>query len=439
MKRLVGLLLVMVELFCIAGCGKSEPVTETTEETQTVAATLGYSVPVFPEETVPELTEPAPREEVAVPENWVVHCTVSITFYTYPDGSIMGNIPDGSRVELLGWNERYANIIYDGREGYVLAGYLMPEDENYIADCLAYVRPANLYTYWDMLSHIEKLKKQYPKSLSVSSIGTSEQGRDIPVLRIGSADAEHQVLLQGAIHGREYLTAWLLMAMADYWLARGILDHGDVCYHIIPMVNPDGVIISQTRKLNEQQREIYLLDKEKGYTTQSERGYAQDWKANGKGIDLNRNFPSGWEEVDDRDGPSSERYKGVTPFCAAETVALRDYTYVYDFDVTVSYHSSGSIIYYEYGHKEPVNTLSESLGTAVHQVSGYRMANSVGVGGAGYKDWAMDELGIPSLTIEIGSGDSPLTPTESYSTFARNIAVLPSIAAWLQAGNGKSS
>ena len=257
-------------------------------------------------------------------------------------------------------------------------------------------------------------------------------GRDIPVILIGDLDARYHVLLQGSIHGREHLTAWLLMAMADYWLDHGIMGYGNVCYHIIPMTNPDGVIISQTQSLSDAQHQIYLSDKKNGYTTQDESTYASTWKANGQGVDINRNFPSGWESIDDRTGPSSERYQGTKPFSSAEAAALRDYTLKYSFDATISYHTAGSIIYYEYGNKEPVNSEYKSLAKTVNKVSGYSLANSVGIDGAGYKDWVMDELGIPSITVEIGVDETPLALREIYSIFVRNYCTLPAIARWLQ-------
>ena len=110
------------------------------------------------------------------------------------------------------------------------------------------------------------------------------------------------------------------------------------------MTNPDGVIISQTGVLNGTQHEIYLSDKQNGYTSKSESNYATLWKANGEGIDINRNFPAGWERIDDRTGPSSQQYQGSKPFTAAEAVVLRDYTLKYAFDATISYHATGSLI-----------------------------------------------------------------------------------------------
>jgi hypothetical protein len=125
------------------------------------------------------------------------------------------------------------------------------------------------------------------------------------------------------------------MAIADYWLEQDVLSCGDVCYHIIPMSNPDGVTISQTGTLNGMQQQIHRSDLQKGYTSQTETAYAAGWKANGEGVDPNKNFPAGWELIDDRSEPSSEQYQGTEPFSAAEAAALRDYTLKYDFDTTI--------------------------------------------------------------------------------------------------------
>lgn len=369
----------------------------------------------------------------ARPTVWIANCNEYISLRKKPGGKIIARIPKDGIVELLSWDDKYAKVSYNGVTGYVLTNYIIPYDDSYLSKYLDTVTPTNLYTYDQMVADLNTLKKQHPNTVTVSSIGTSELGRDIPVIVIGNINAQHQVLLQGAIHGREHLTAWLLMAMADYWLDHGIVGYGDVCYHIIPMTNPDGVTISQTQSLSNTQYQIYLRDKRNGYTVLGKKTYASTWKANSQGVDINRNFPSGWKSIGYRNSPSSELYRGKTPFSTAEAAALRDYTMKYSFDATISYHASGSIIYYEYGKKEPVNTQSKSLAQAVNQVSGYSLVNSVGIDGAGYKDWVMDELGIPSITIEIGVNDAPLALGEIYSIFARNQYTLPAVARWLQA------
>lgn len=390
--------------------------------------------------TEPESTEPTspsvlPPVFVPAPADaptWVANCDTSINFRNTPGGTLITTIPKGATMALLDWHNAYAKVNYNGLIGYVSSSYIMPESSNSFVTDLDIIELTNIYTYDKMISNIAALQNQYPDTVTVTSIGYSELGKEIPAICIGKLDAEKHVLLQGAMHAREHLTSWLLMALAEYWLDHGILAKGNICYHIIPMVNPDGVTLSQTQALTEDQKKIYQDDKVKGYTLLSESAYALSWKANGMGVDINRNFPSGWENIDDRCSPSSEAYQGTAPFSSAEAAALRDYTLKYAFDVTISYHSSGSIIYYEYGNKEQVNTLSKSLGNAVSAVTGYSLEGNFSGSCAGYKDWAMDELEIPSLTIEIGVGDSPLSLRECYSIFMRNQKIFPAIADWLQ-------
>lgn len=439
MKRLLAVLLAVSCLTGLLGCQQefslsNDPV-GTTNNTSGITSPTAPTSPEATDPTDPGITPPAPLTEPDAPITWIANCDNYINFRSSPNSNLsnsnlIGTIPSGASMELLGWDEKFAKVNYNGTVGYVGADYIKPADESYFSECLDVVELTNVYTYDEMVSDMAALATKYPNIVTVSSIGTSELGRDIPVICIGDLDAEYHILFQGAMHAREYLTSWLLMALTEYWLTYDILKYGDVCYHIIPMTNPDGVSLAQTQTLTAEQYQIYLNDKAHGYTTNG--NYASQWKANGVGVDLNRNFPSGWKKINDRTGPSSQFYQGTAPFSASEAAALRDYTYKYDFDTTISYHSSGSIIYYEYGDREPVNSESYSLGKAVNAVSGYSLIGNSSGSGAGYKDWVMEELGIPSLTIEIGVGDSPLVIREVYSIFVRNLQVFPTITQWLQ-------
>ena len=427
MKRVLSFLLIGTLLLQLTGCCRQS--VETVPETQPAPI---QTEPV-PSETGTEPTRPAYTPEVVPPTVWVAECKEYITLWKALDSDeALARIPVGDSMELLGWEETFAHVRYGQLEGYVRSDYMRPADDSFYDACLDTVELTNIYTYEQMLTDLQTLQDKYPEDVTLGSIGTSEQGRDIPVLLLGDPQAQQQVLIQGNMHAREHLNTWLLMAMADYWLSRGISRYGDVCWHIIPMVNPDGVAVSQSGKLSSRQQEIYRWDLDERYTRLEEAQYAAAWKANGLGVDLNRNFPSGWEPIDGPQQPSSQRYKGDEPFCAAESRALGEYTLAYDFDVTISYHSSGSVIYYEFGNRQPANAMSESLSKAVAAVTGYEMKGSDTVEGGGYKDWAIDALGVPSLTIEVGCGDSPLVMREVYSIFVRNLQVLPAIAQWLQ-------
>ena len=364
---------------------------------------------------------------------WLPKCNNYVTMWKNSVTSIaVDRIQVGEEMTVAGWDYKFALVYFEGKRGFVSLKYMQPKDSNCLSNYLSIVKPTAEYTHKQMVKDMKAICKKYPNLATLGSIGKSELGRDLPVLRIGREDAKYHVLLQGAIHGREHMTAWLLTAMAEFWLENNIGLYGDVCYHIIPMVNPDGVTISQTGRLNATQTAIYERDKAQKITGLSVWNYAVTWKANGLGIDLNRNFPATWELIGDRTEPSSSMYKGEEPFSAAETRALRDYTYQYDFDATVSYHASGSIIYYEYGDMEPVNSLSKSLANAISNNTGYPLRVEESGSKGGYKDWVMGELGIPSVTIEIGFQQCPLSKSEIYSVFFRNLSVMPDIAQWLQ-------
>ncbi len=422
-------ILVLCLLVFLSGCKVSNALpTEQTLSTQTIASTPHptQTVPGQPDAT--QATQPV--ETIDPDALWVPICQEFIDFRATPDGELLDTIGVNERVVLEKWEGKHALVTYNDKQGYVLSNNIKPANAYYLADRLQVVTPTETYTYDQMLADISALQQLYPKTVTTASMGLSELGRKIPVIRLGNPEAEFHVLMQGAMHGREHFTAWLLMALTDYALPQGYVSN--VCYHIIPMSNPDGVCISQSGTLDAVQAKIYETDLIAGYTTSEPATYAQQWKANAMGIDLNRNFESGWEISLDRPDPSSEKHRGSEAFSAAESSALRDYTLQYDFDATVSVHSHGSVIYYQYGNKQPVNDLSYSLALAAQEVTGYTPISYDGTTGAGYKDWAMDALGIPSLTLEIGCYNTPLAQRDIYNTFARCEGLFPAINQWLQ-------
>ena len=428
-KRIPALILSLLLIF-LTGCKVSATFpTEQTTPTQGQTATAPTPTQTTPPQT--EATAPTEPEAPIDPDSlYVPICQEFINLREGPDGELIDTIKVNETVVLEKWVGKYARVSYNDTQGYVLSNYIKPADEAYLSKRLQVVNPTETYTYDQMLADISALQLMYPDLVHSASIGMSEQGRKIPVIRLGDPEAEHQVLMQGAMHAREHFTAWLLMALADHSLSQGYTS--DVCYHIIPMSNPDGVILSQTGVLDDAQTEIYEADLAAGYTKASPTLYAQQWKANALGIDLNRNFSSGWEVSLERPAASSEKYRGDAPFSAAESRALRDYTLQFDFDATISVHSHGSVIYYQYGNRQPVNSQSYDLALAVQGVTGYEPISYDGTTGAGYKDWAMDALGIPSLTLEIGCYNTPLAQRDIYNTFVRCEGLFPAINTWLQ-------
>lgn len=289
------------------------------------------------------------------------------------------------------------------------------------------------YSFSGLNADLRKMAAQFPHRAKVKILGYSHWKRPVLCLTVGNINSAVHLLIQGAIHGREYLTTRLLAAQACYALEQGdnfsyLFDRA--CIHWIPMSNPDGVAISQRESFSPQQRQIFQQDWALGFTSQTPGDYARRWKGNAAGIDLNRNFPAGFSQIDSRPHPSSENYKGTFPLSAPESRLLALYTCRYPFCATLSYHETGSVIYWEYGQDSRTLDKCRALAQTISALTGYPLCSQEALPAGGYKDWAIEALKIPSLTIEIGQGSSPLPPEEYPAILHQNLTVPITALAW---------
>jgi len=369
----------------------------------------------------------------ASPAPFMVQCPSRLTLFSGPDEKAIpiGRLKKGEVVTVTGYSQCYARVrLLNGAEGYVISGYLKALQPDAFLQGTWIVQPRDPYTYLAMQQDMAALLAAYPDNMQLETIGTSRQGLPIPAAVIGEKDAPFQVLVQAALHGREHMTALIAMGQAEYLLQKGVPE--GVCFRIVPMSNPDGAAISQTGQGGELQRKIRQADIAADHAAQEEgTSYYRLWKANAYGVDLNRNFDAGWEQIDTRPSPSREGFRGEAPFCEPESCALRDYTLLHLFSVTLSYHAMGSEIYYAFGSNSPTNETGRALGEAICRVTGYPLIPDSGTSFGGYKDWAIEALGIPSLTLELGSRPTPLPEEEFSSLWLRNRQVLFCVAEWL--------
>ena len=213
------------------------------------------------------------------------------------------------------------------------------------------VNPYRQYSYEQMCADISALEARYPELISVSVLGQSVEGRDIPVFRLGKGDRE--IIICATMHAREYFCTNFVMYMTEQycvsynkneWYAglsyQEILDN--VCFVIVPMLNPDGVNLAQNGIENAQQKDkleqMELVDTGKnGY-------YA--WKANINGVDLNRNWPYYWAEDAEVKSPASANYNGSAPLTEPEVIAMKKLIDETPFYMLCSFHISGQVIYW---------------------------------------------------------------------------------------------
>lgn len=308
---------------------------------------------------------------------------------------------------------------------------------------------SSLYTYGEFQRDMAALQNNAGTALRVDEIGQTVDGNKLYDFRVGNPAAERHLLVFGGIHAREYITAQLVMRQLVQLLSdqstngsyeniavRELLSNTEI--HFIPMANPDGISISQlgleglhTEAVRETVRQIAAKDG-KALT----ESYLRQWKSNANGVDLNRNFDALWESYNDHLGhASADHYKGTAPECELESKALADLTRQFQFDATLSYHTQGEVIYWNFGQEGELKNMSLLLANRVSELTGYRLdGNFQALDTAGYKDWAISKLGIPSLTIEAGHGGNPVDPAQMDAIWRENRDVVPMILKLLKEG-----
>ena len=303
------------------------------------------------------------------------------------------------------------------------------------------VKVVEKYSYEQMEADIQSLEKRYGTAhMQVNTIGNSADGRKIYDIIIGNPNAGKHILIQGAIHAREYMNPLLMMKQIEdglafydtgYYNGRKLSDLlNQVAVHFVPMTNPDGVALSQfgldaihSAQLKETIQNAYASDLAAGRTTLEFGRYLERWKANARGVDLNHNFDALWFNTSSVWMlPSFSGYKGMTPVSEPESQALVNLmNNGRPWAAVLNYHSMGKVIYWDIeGNKEKAKSqhLAQIMSTAT---GGYQMLYSGG--GGGFKDWVQLRDGaVPSITVETGKAECPMPMSEFDSVWAENRA-----------------
>jgi carboxypeptidase T len=265
-------------------------------------------------------------------------------------------------------------------------------------------KDAAYHNYAELTQALSNLAKNSPDIVQMSSIAKTQEGRDIWALRItsnfNSADTKPAVIFMGGHHAREHLSVEMPLMLAEYLVAQfragnprviSLINSRDI--HIIPVVNPDGM-------------EYDIKD-----------GSYKMWRknrtrnANGTyGVDLNRNYGYQWGTGGSSADPSSDTYKGVTPFSEIETKAIRDYVETHqNITVLLSIHSFSKLILYPWGHKySAIETgadkqVHEAMAKKMSEWNGYtpEQSSELYIASGDTTDWSYGTHKIISFTFEL--------------------------------------
>jgi len=279
---------------------------------------------------------------------------------------------------------------------------------------------------------VRGLAARYPM-LAVGEFGRSVLGRPLWYLTLGNGPK--LVFYNAAHHANEWITTPLLLTFCEQLCTR-LGDGGDlegqnirdlltkVTLVLAPAVDPDGIDLVTGALDAENTAAARTLA-----ANYPDIPFPSGWKANIHGIDLNLQYPAGWSiarEIKFAAGytrPGPRDYVGPAPLVAPESLAMYGFTRALDPLLTLSYHTQGRVIYWQYdGYDVPG---SKAIAKQFAAVSGYDVAETPYASGhAGYKDWFIQDYRRPGFTIEAGSGENPLPLSQFSDIWSDNLGIL---------------
>lgn len=280
---------------------------------------------------------------------------------------------------------------------------------------------------------VRGLAARYP-FLTVGEAGNSVMGKPLYYLRAGTGS--NTVMYNAAHHANEWITTPVLLKFLEdlsaayiaggniYGIpARNIFSDSSI--YIVPQVDPDGVDLV----VGELNSGYYYDNARRLSANYPSIPFPSGWKANILGVDLNLQYPAGWEEARrikfeqgyTRPGPRD--YVGSAPLEAPESRAMYELTRSLSPRLTLAYHTQGEVIYWKYLDYEPEN--SRAIAEIFSSSSGYAVEDTpYGSGFAGYKDWFIQDFNRPGYTIEAGLGENPLPISDFNKIYSDNIGIL---------------
>lgn len=163
-------------------------------------------------------------------------------------------------------------------------------------------------------SWLINIADQYSTLAKVESIGSSHEGRDMKLIRIGKnneARTKPIIWIEAGIHARE----WVAPATAIYTIHKLLTEYGinpvvtqlmdEFDWLILPSANPDGYEYSHT------------MDRLWRKTRSRQSGRCT-------GVDPNRNFDISFGGAGTSTNPCSDIYPGTSAFSESETRNIRD-------------------------------------------------------------------------------------------------------------------
>lgn len=331
-------------------------------------------------------------------------------------GAKIGAIAKGQVYELLNVTNTKGLVQFAGGLAYVDLSDFVHTNQ---------VVPNKNISYDEMAHHMKVFSLLYPEFTELVTFGESTEGRPLYALRVGNGQKE--ILMDGAVHAREHMTTNVLLEMIDAYSYAYVNGQSYSGYNVqallnetaiwfAPMINPDGVTLVQGG-LSAAKDQAAILKINGG-----SRNVAR-WKANIRGVDLNRNFDGGWKQKETTAAPSFKNFKGYSVFSEVEAKALRSFIEGKRFKSYISWHSSGQIIYWSHDQTAAEAKRDRALAQRVANVTGYSIVPpQKGCCSGASTDWFIQTYSLPALTMEIApyAGEGPVPLSRWNDVWNRN-------------------
>ncbi|KAL1777559.1 carboxypeptidase A5 isoform X1 [Sigmodon hispidus] len=248
------------------------------------------------------------------------------------------------------------------------------------------------HTLEEIYSWMDSFVAEHSNLVSKVQIGNSFENRSILVLKFSTGGSNRRAIwIDTGIHSREWITQatgiWIANKIVSAYgkdhLMKKLLNSMDIFIEIV--TNPDGFAF--THSMNR------LWRKNKS----SRPGIACI------GVDLNRNWKTGFGGNGSNKNPCSETYRGPSPESEPEVAAIVNFiTDHKNFKALISIHSYSQMIMFPYGHTvEPVPnhdelfTLAKDAVKALYKVHGIEyifgsISTTLYVASGITVDWAYD-------------------------------------------------
>ena len=253
-------------------------------------------------------------------------------------------------------------------------------------------------------ARLDALVALRPDICKIVTAGTSHQGRSIRGVRISRHPEGTPIpafVFTATLHAREWAVPMTAMWYADRLVeddgtdarVTAIVDSSEV--YVFPVLNPDGYEYSWT-------------------TSRLWRKNRRLNSGGSYGVDLNRNWATGWGGAGSSGTQSSETYRGTAAFSEPESAGFRDFLLPKtNMAGHVDIHSYSQILMWPYSYtgtlppeSSSYTRVSTAMGNAMKAVNNrtYTVGNSWAVYGATagcIEDWTSTTTGGMGYCVEV--------------------------------------